>query len=96
MDLSKFLVDNHRGISAQWVEAIIQTYPSEGAKFFSGSANQFANPVGHTFRNNIEKMFLNLAKGADVAECTKELDGILRIRAVQGFLRLWPSVSCLR
>ncbi len=90
MDLSKFLVENHRGISAQWVEAIIQTYPSEGAKFFSGSANQFANPVGHTFRNNIEKMFLNLAKGADVAECTKELDGILRIRAVQGFS---PSVA---
>lgn len=90
MDLNKFLTDNQKGICAQWTDAIIKTYPDEGAKFFSGSCNQFANPVGHTFRNNIEKIFMTLLRGGDVAECSTDLDGILRIRAVQGFA---PSVA---
>jgi len=90
MTLQKFLKDNHKGICSQWTDAIIKTYPEEGAKFFSGSSNQFSNPVGHTFRNNIEKIFSILVEGDDVSACTKDLDGILRIRAVQGFA---PSVA---
>jgi hypothetical protein len=90
MELNKFLTDNQKSICAQWTDAIIKTYPEEGAKFFAGSSNQFANPVGHTFRNNIEKLYLSLLRGGDVAECSKDLDGILRIRAVQGFA---PSVA---
>lgn len=90
MELQKFLADNHHAICAQWSEAIIKTYPEEGAKFFSGSSNQFANPVGHTFRNNVERIYKILLSDADVAECSTDLDGILRIRAVQGFA---PSVA---
>lgn len=90
MELQKFLADNHHGICAQWSEAIIKTYPEEGAKFFSGSSNEFANPVGHTFRNNVERIYKVLISEADVSECSTDLDGILRIRAVQGFA---PSVA---
>lgn len=90
MELKKFLTDNQKSICAQWTDAIINTYPEEGAKFFAGSSNQFANPVGHTFRNNIEKIYQTLVRGGDVAECSQDLDGILRIRAVQGFA---PSVA---
>ncbi|NCD24509.1 MAG: hypothetical protein EOL86_02775 [Deltaproteobacteria bacterium] len=90
MDLHTFLIENHKGIAEHWVSAIFKTYPEEGAKFFSGSSNQFANPVGHSFRSNVESMILTLAKGGDVADCATALDGILRIRAVQGFR---PSVA---
>lgn len=90
MDLSKFLIEHHKKIAQQWADSIFQTYPEEGAKFFSGSSNQFANPVGHSFRSNVEAMVLALAKGGDVADCSKFLDSILRIRAVQGFR---PSVA---
>ena len=90
MEILKFLSDNHRSICTQWAESIINTYPEEGAKFFSGSANQFSNPVGHTFRNNVERIFMALVRGADISECSKDLDGILLIRAVQGFT---PSVA---
>ena len=90
MDLPKFLIEHHKRIAQQWADAIFQTYPEEGSKFFSGSSNQFANPVGHSFRSNAEAMLLALAKGGDVADCTKFLDSILRIRAVQGFR---PSVA---
>lgn len=90
MELQKFLADNQHGICAQWSEAIIKTYPEEGAKFFSGSSNEFANPVGHTFRSNVERIYKVLLSDADVSECSTDLDGILRIRAVQGFA---PSVA---
>lgn len=90
MDFKKFLLDNHASIANQWVQAIVGTYAEEGAKFFGGSTNQFANPAGHTFRNNIEKMYLLLVKEWNADVCSKELDGILRIRAVQGFT---PSVA---
>jgi hypothetical protein len=90
MKLQKFLTDNHRSICAQWTDAVFKTYPEEGGKFFSNSSNQFANPVGHTFRTNIEKIYMALVRGDDVAECSTDLDGILRIRAVQGFA---PSVA---
>lgn len=90
MELQKFLTDNQHAICEQWAEAIIKTYPEEGAKFFSGSSNQFANPVGHTFRINVERIYKVLISDCDVADCTTELDGILRIRAVQGFA---PSVA---
>jgi len=90
MELQKFLTDNQRSICEQWTESIIKTYPEEGAKFFSGSANQFSNPVGHAFRSNVERIFTVLIRGDDVAGCATDLDGILRIRAVQGFA---PSVA---
>jgi hypothetical protein len=90
MNPHKFLADNFHSICAEWTAAIINTYPEEGAKFFSGGKNQFSNPVGHTFRNNIERMLTVLIREGAVEECSKDLDGILRIRAVQGFA---PSVA---
>lgn len=90
MDLQKFLADHHQNLVAQWADSLFHTYPEEGAKFFSSSANQFANPAGHTFRTNLEKMFSALRSRPDVSACTKELDEIVRIRAVQGFT---PSVA---
>lgn len=85
MELKNFLSSHQKYISTQWTEAIIRTYPEEGAKFFGATSNQFANPVGHTFRNNIERIVIALAQGTDISECRQELDGIIRIRAVQGF-----------
>lgn len=90
MDVYKFLTDHHNSLVAQWAEALFQTYPEEGAKFFSGSNNQFANPAGHTFRTNLETILRTLQSGKDAAACAKELDEIMRIRAVQGFT---PSVA---
>ncbi|MDY0274941.1 MAG: RsbRD N-terminal domain-containing protein [Desulfomicrobium sp.] len=85
MKLENFFADHHKYLCSQWTEAIIKTYPEEGGKFFSSTSSQFSNPVGHTFRSNIERIVLAVAKGTDVAACTQDLDEILRIRAVQGF-----------
>lgn len=68
MELHKFLADNQHFICGQWAEAIIKTYPEEGAKFFSGSSNQFANPVGNTFRTNVERIYKVLIGDADVCD----------------------------
>lgn len=90
MSIQGFLIENEHSLGRMWTEAVINTYPEEGAKFFSGSCNQFANPVGHTFNVNIQKILRVLIREGDLSSCREELDGILRIRAVQGFS---PSVA---
>ena len=90
MNIDGFLAENELALGRLWTEAIINTYPDEGAKFFSGSSNQFANPVGHTFTNNIGRILRVVIRDADLEQCRQDLDGILRIRAVQGFS---PSVA---
>jgi len=88
MSLEKFFKSKIRTISDRWADAIIQSYPEEGAKFFAGSKNQFANPAGHTFRTNVERILNLILSGDDSEELRTQIDGIVRIRAVQG---LGPS-----
>jgi hypothetical protein len=89
MSLEKFFKAKVRTISDRWADTIINSYPEEGAKFFGNAKNQFANPAGHTFRANTEKILtLLLAGGGESEELRALVDGIVRIRAVQG---LGPS-----
>ncbi|BDV00829.1 hypothetical protein TDMWS_09140 [Thermodesulfomicrobium sp. WS] len=90
MDLERTLRERQSAIAEEWAGAILRAYPEEGAKFFGSVHNRFANPAGYTFRTNTERILANLFQGGREAECAKDLDGILRIRAVQG---LSPSVA---
>lgn len=84
MSLEKFFKSNMRTLADRWADVIFQSYPEEGAKFFSNSKNQFANPAGHTFRTNVEKILNTLLAGGEEEELRGLVDGIVRIRAVQG------------
>lgn len=90
MDLERTLRERQSAIAEEWTGAILRTYPEEGGKFFASVNNRFSNPAGYTFRTNTERILAKLLDGATEAECAKDLDGILRIRAVQG---LSPSVA---
>jgi len=90
MDLNKKLVGRKKQISAKWLDALLNTYKSQGAKFFKETGNEFANPVGTTFHASLDSLvdFLLQEDGSDGIE--NAVDGIVRIRAVQGFA---PSVA---
>lgn len=90
MDLERTLRERQSAIAEEWTGAILRTYPEEGGKFFASVNNRFSNPAGYTFRTNTERILAKLLDGATEAECAKDLDGILRIRAVQG---LSPSLA---
>ncbi len=90
MELDRLFRDRRGAIVEEWVAALLRIYSEEGAKFFGSVPNRFANPAGYIFRTNTERIVSKLMDGADETECRQDLDGILRVRAVQG---LSPSTA---
>ena len=90
MSLNKKLHDKKKQISAKWLDALLDTYKSQGAKFFRETGNEFANPVGATFRASLDSLLDFLLTGDKGKGIENPVLGIVRIRAVQGFA---PSVA---
>jgi hypothetical protein len=69
----------------RWFRAVIATYPGDTARFLAAGGDPFANPVGHTVREGLRKIYDRLVADAPAAELSSAIDGIVRIRAVQEF-----------
>ena len=74
----------------RWFNVVLATYPEDTARFMAGVGDPFANPVGHTLREGLDRLLDRLAADAPAAEFATAVDGIVRIRAVQEFA---PSVA---
>ncbi len=85
MSLDASIKQNKGQILNLWLKKFTDTYPEQSAQFFQNSPGQFNNPVGYTFRVNMEKIFDELFQDNDPDNMRKYVDGITRIRAVQGF-----------
>ncbi|WP_338605580.1 RsbRD N-terminal domain-containing protein [Desulfoferula mesophila] len=70
---------------SRWVDAIVETYPPETAKFLKNKKDQFHNPIGHTIVAETQHLFDLLIEGVDREKATPFLDRIIRIRAIQEF-----------
>ncbi|MDD2218603.1 MAG: RsbRD N-terminal domain-containing protein [Desulfoplanes sp.] len=90
MNLNEKLVGRKKQISARWLDALLSTYKSQGAKFFKETSNEFANPVGTTFHASLDSLVGFLLQGERGDGIENAVDGLVRIRAVQGFA---PSVA---
>ncbi|MEZ5358081.1 MAG: RsbRD N-terminal domain-containing protein [Candidatus Zixiibacteriota bacterium] len=82
--LTTLLTQKREAILKNWFDRIANTYPADSSKLLNKN-NQFANPVGSTFRNEIAKLFDCLVESADAAGVSKATESINRIRAVQDF-----------
>jgi hypothetical protein len=85
MKLSEALARKREAVLDRWFQAVIATYPEDAASFIRRESDPFHNPVGHTVRASLERILDGLAAGAAAADLVPALDGIVRIRAVQGF-----------
>ena len=85
MKLETLLTQNRSSIVNGWLDQILATYPADTHKFFKKQKNQFANPVGSTFSEEIDRLYTELVQGLDSERTTPILDKIIRIRAVQDF-----------
>ncbi|RJQ24308.1 MAG: hypothetical protein C4560_00005 [Nitrospiraceae bacterium] len=92
MKLYGFLSEKKSAVLNRWYEAILNTYPSDSAKFLRGQKNPFLNPVGATTFKGIEEIYEYLLHGEGNEKVSLFLDNIIRIRAVQDFT---PS-QCVR
>jgi len=86
MSLEQLLRQKRTQIINAWFNKLLDTYPEQSAKFFGQKKNRFSNPVGHTFRTNLEKIFDEILEEKCSEKIKDYVDAITRIRAVQGFL----------
>lgn len=85
MDLEKFLTRHKAPILKKWFDSILETYPAETVRVLKKEKNQFANPVGSTIYQGMDKLYQALITDIDEAALSPFLDRIVRIRAIQDF-----------
>jgi hypothetical protein len=85
--LEDLLIERKNDILKRWSDLIIETYPPDARKFFSGQTDRFANPVGANINEGIEGLYEGLVKGIsrESGWFGEFLDQVVRIRAVQEF-----------
>ena len=85
MKLKTLLAKHKSAIVKRWVDSIVETYPSETAKFLKNKKDQYHNPVGHTIVAETSNLFEQVIEGVDREKVTPFLDRIIRVRAIQEF-----------
>jgi hypothetical protein len=85
MNLEALLRQKKSVVVDQWLEATLMTYPVHARRFLREQKNSFSNPVGSTFKNELESLYASFLSGSDSDALAVILDPIIRIRAVQDF-----------
>lgn len=85
MTLEKQLSEKRTHIIKRWLDLTLETYPEDSRRFLKKRKDRFANPVGATLADEIEKLYDGFVEGADVEKISPILESIIRIRAIQDF-----------
>lgn len=86
MALKEFLLERKSSIASKWYEKILETYPTETAKFLKSQKDPFRNPVGSTISQGIENLLTEMINDhTETERVLPFLDDIIRIRAIQDF-----------
>ena len=83
--LKQHLKRDSKLVLERWRARILESYPEQTARFLATEKDEFANPVGHAFLRDTEVLLNELTQELDLKRALPALDGIIRIRAVQGF-----------
>jgi hypothetical protein len=85
MTLEKQLSEKRARIIKKWLDLTLETYPEDAQRFLKKRKDRFANPVGATLSDEIEKLYDAFIQGADVDQISPVLENIVKIRAIQNF-----------
>ncbi|MBW1787357.1 MAG: RsbRD N-terminal domain-containing protein [Deltaproteobacteria bacterium] len=85
MNYKDILSENRSNLVKKWIGAVIDAYPKDSRRFFHKEKNRFANPIGQTIAEEVERLFDELIGGEDDEKIASSLDAILRIQAIQDF-----------
>ncbi|AOY60342.1 RsbRD N-terminal domain-containing protein [Desulfococcus multivorans] len=84
MGLKKVLAERKTPIVKKWFDKVVETYPTDTARFLKRQKDPFGNPVGSTTFEALTRIFEELLKEAPDSEALQTAaDPIIRIRAVQ-------------
>nr|MBF0222385.1 RsbRD N-terminal domain-containing protein [Desulfobulbaceae bacterium] len=84
MNFKEQLKQNLLAIEQKWIDSVLATYSSDGARFFKKEKDQFANPLGFNVRKGLEKT-LGLLVNDQLDELPTEMEQLVKLRAVQTF-----------
>ena len=87
MNLRDLLLQKRSLIIKNWLDSILNTYPSDTKMFLKKRNNRFTNPVGHILAGETENLYdYFLDEGeTDREKLSQILDRIIRIRSIQDF-----------
>lgn len=85
MDLEKLLQEKKAAILKRWFVLVVETYPDESGRFLKYQKDRFANPLGHTLTQGLDKLYVEVVAGVDPERAAPALNDIVRIRAIQNF-----------
>jgi hypothetical protein len=85
MTVEDILQERRENVLGRWGEAILATYPLDGARFFRSEKDPFNNPVGSTILKAIGPVYDWVLGRADEDSLASSLDAIVRVRAIQSF-----------
>jgi hypothetical protein len=85
MKLEELLTKRASRILKRWLDLLFETYPADAQRFLRKQKDPFANPVGTTLSGELETLYREFLGKADPDKMASAMDGIIRIRAVQGF-----------
>ncbi len=84
--LKDLLTSKKSSIVDNWVQLIVETYPSKTSSFLKSQKGRFNNPVGYTISNSAGKIFEEIINQNDIEKVKTSLFDLIKIRAVQNFL----------
>lgn len=82
-NLRELMRDNRKEILDQWFHQFIGAYPQESVKYFERVENEFTNPIGSNVHRSLVAIFDELIGEQDADKIYKDLEMIMRIKAVQ-------------
>lgn len=85
MDLNSLLKEKKSAFLRRWFNLIVETYPDESTRFLKHQKDRFANPVGHSLSQALDRLYEEVVSGVDAQRAAPALDQIIRIRAIQNF-----------
>jgi hypothetical protein len=83
MDLKELLSPRKAALLQEWFDRIVSVYPGETQKFLKSQTDPFANPIGHTIRDGIARLYEEILTGGNLLKGKPVLVEILKIRVVQ-------------
>jgi hypothetical protein len=83
MRLEQRITKYKKQITDDWFAILAGTYPPDTARFLKSNEDTFTNPVGGTSRETLAGVLSALIENADPDHLSRQLDALIRIRAVQ-------------
>ena len=81
--LQELMRDRKKTILDQWFHQFIGAYPPESVKYFERVENTFSNPIGSNVHRSLVAILDELLSEQDADKIYRDLEMIMRIKAVQ-------------